>query len=955
VIEERAQVCGKCEWRWTCAAWDCARCGALGLNRDGRPRLVLSEGFLADPLAKCPRGHWRGEERPEEIIRRIREKEGAMPAGKRDAGGEGGTGFQPVEHGPDGRAAKGRRTDKRRCRSCREKMLKKMKDQVAADGAAAAKGDSGRHVVEGAVYDDADPCVPLGLPEPPELGTYLPDPQAAPPLKIACVITACNEGPEVERTVRSLLGSIIGRQHTVRAVVVDDGSTDESCSGIREKDSGERQVQVIRHDPALGVGRARNAGAYAGLRWGADVITFHDGHMRFPNGVIEALALKAHETGAITFSKAKGWWYPPDHPEVRDGKAKPGQPRSFVAWGSDIHWNRKDLVQPKYRIYKSGESPWPRIPCPMGACYVFARETVARLTAPTGRLWEDVAGRWGFSEQALAIKAFLLGVPVLLGRDLPTMHKYRSANPVQGAGSENMRNAAFALAALLSPQTFDLRFRDACRAHVGEKGLAALVRRARGGGHELPWSPQDEREMFLRLFGRGATVSEPHLCHRWLDALDLSEGNIAGLPRPPRVLQWRPGESTLLIRRLFPEARITCLEWSEHRAQNWAPTLKQLGARLVRLPLEHWSNPVRGGFLKGGEQEFDLITVGGEFPERCREAADSLLARNGVILVNPTGDRILIEDAERRREDGQIKKFEEVTTSAPEASADAAQAPTPGGKIIDLPANGPKRRKPTCTALLLNWKRPDTFGRVIDSVGRQTVRPRVWIWDNGATPTSPGLVFFDKSAADSRPMESHPFVDRVVRPGENMGCWPRWLLASMCDSEYVCTCDDDLYLADERVLEDAIEAHRTLCPDGIVGVFGWRRREGGRPLGEGGYKGGRHTNGADEDVRVDLVKGRFMVLRREQLAAVPLLHPALVGREEMLIRCDDIYVNLCISEGRPGAHLVPGVLGKHGRRLRENCKQDERALASNPGHYTERGEMIRLLLDYYVPAPQTAG
>ena len=856
-------------------------------------------------------------------------------------------------------------------------------------------------------------------------------------MKIATVITAHNEGPEVAATVKSMAASMRDPQTELLVVVVDDGSTDgsaDSCELRGEScDSAQFSIRVVRHDKPLGVGRARNAGLAVALEWGADVVSFHDGHMRFPQGVIEALAAKAvgdspalhpqitqiaqrteTEGGgrraevrsavraervpvspssvksaesadsrfpAIITSKAKGWWFDENHPQVKAGKVKAGDEHSFRAWGADMHWNSGYGLQPKYRLYANkepgGQPDWARVPCPMGACYVFSRRTIERLTAPTGRLWDDVAGRWGFSEQALAVKAFLLDIPVLVSRDLATHHHYRNSNPVPNAGVEIWKNVCWSMAALLSEETFDLRFRDFCETRLGKEECSRIVAAARkdaarhpqitqiaqrterqdGDKHteanavratRAPASPlsvesvqsADSREdmIWTHLLGRSPTITKPHSNHAWLSQI---RETVSSDLRPPtsvlRVLQWRPGESTVLLRKAFPDAEITALEWFPHRTQNWRALCKRLRVKLHQTTLEAWTNPVQAGFLKG-QAPFDLITIGGELADQCLPAAKGLVAPGGWTVINRTADALQIEDAERKKT-GELMKAAvggrkaEVRRQKTEGDRD------PKGVKVPVPlspssASPRLRGSPSVTVVLLNWKRAENIGLLLNCLQKQTAKPRVVVWDNGFGVD--GGLKWSPPNGPLLEVHLHPLVDLAVYSSGNLGCFPRWQLAAHCQTEYVCSLDDDLMFKDPRVLEDAITAHRTLCPDGIVGMFGWRRVEGRD------YKGGRHMHGANQDVRVDVIKGRFMLLRREQLERVPTVHPAALPED--YVRADDVYVSLCISEGKPGHHLVPGVLGK---RWEEVGHQDGRALASDAGHYKSRGDLVERMLAYY--------
>jgi SAM-dependent methyltransferase len=246
----------------------------------------------------------------------------------------------------------------------------------------------------------------------------------------------------------------------------------------------------------------------------------------------------------------------------------------------------------------------------------------------------------------------------------------------------------------------------------------------------------------------------------------------------------------------------------------------------------------------------------------------------------------------------------------------------------------PAPSAPLVTALLLNYKRPQNMQRVLDCLAAQTVPVQVYLWNNGEP-----LTVRCNGGAEPVPVQQHPLVRLVVTPTSNLRCWPRWLLGSMADTEFLCTLDDDLVLADERVLEDAVRASREKCPDGIVGFFGWRRVPGRS------YRKSQHVNGSDEDCWVDLIKGRFMLLRRVLLERVPLLHPVFRATPDYRGRADDIYVNACVSGGRPGAHLVPGVLGKRYVELSE-CGV---ALRDEQGHREERDELVSSMFSLHAP------
>jgi len=452
-------------------------------------------------------------------------------------------------------------------------------------------------------------------------------------LHVAAVVTAHNEGDEVRRTVQSVADSI--DRAFLDVIVVDDASSDGSCPPDQLARIGGRNVRVavVRHQQAQGVGRSRNHGARLACERGAHVVSFHDAHMRFPSGGIEALALGALASDGIVCSASAGL-----HDDA---------PRW---WGCDLFWNARDALQPKWRM-KPPDGAWGRVPCPMGAAYVISVATVERLSRPTGRLWEDTAGRWGFSEQALAVKAFLMDVPVLVSRDVHTGHLYRERNPVPDAAREVWRNICRATAVLLPERIFQERFAAWCEHRLGSREFGRVASAAFEQRRELHWK-RDPEDVFTHLCGRDAPVAEPHPDHRWLgdvaaatEALALRRAQGDGL----RVLCWRPGEAMLRARRALPKAEVLAIECPGHRTANWRATCRRLGIALQTATLgsDYVLAPMAHSSSHG---PFDFVLAGGEMQEECCEAARAMLAAGGTVLVNPSADRNLIEHEEAARE-----------------------------------------------------------------------------------------------------------------------------------------------------------------------------------------------------------------------------------------------------------------------------------------------------------------
>lgn len=209
------------------------------------------------------------------------------------------------------------------------------------------------------------------------------------------------------------------------------------------------------------------------------------------------------------------------------------------------------------------------------------------------------------------------------------------------------------------------------------------------------------------------------------------------------------------------------------------------------------------------------------------------------------------------------------------------------------------------TIVLLNWKRPDNLRRVLDDLGRQTLRPEIFLWNNGGP-------------------FAHPAVAWQVDSSANKMCWPRWFMASMASTEFIAVLDDDLTFRDERVLEDAVERARAMPPRTALGYAGAVLHDM-RNYGECDHV---HSDAAG-DRQVDIVKGRFMLLRTADLRTV---HLEPDPPREVLMS-DDIMICGALADGRKGRHLVPAVLAG---RFRELPGHDGLNLEPTHGAYREK-------------------
>jgi len=323
-----------------------------------------------------------------------------------------------------------------------------------------------------------------------------------------------------------------------------------------------------------------------------------------------------------------------------------------------------------------------------------------------------------------------------------------------------------------------------------------------------------------------------------------------------------------------------------------------------------------------------------------------------LLRLKPRDAPILTALAETHTALGQLAEGEHYCLEALEADPDHAPARRrleelhPGTRksaeemLREAGSAGQCRcdERPQVTVVLVNYRRVQNLKAVLDCLSDQTVPVQVFLWNNAyGGPRAAGQAEAGPDRQDLLEAATHPLVKLCVESSRNMRCWPRWLLASMANTEYICSMDDDLVFTDARVLEDAVWASRTKCPEGVVGFFGWQRVPGES------YRNSSHESGNLQDRWVDFIKGRFMLFRRELLERVPLAHPVFRDVDALLRRADDFYVNICISRGERNAHLVPGILGFR----YENLPTWHTGLATEKGHWDERDDLVRRMFEFY--------
>jgi hypothetical protein len=161
------------------------------------------------------------------------------------------------------------------------------------------------------------------------------------------------------------------------------------------------------------------------------------------------------------------------------------------------------------------------------------------------------------------------------------------------------------------------------------------------------------------------------------------------------------------------------------------------------------------------------------------------------------------------------------------------------------------------TACLLNWKRRDNLIKIVDACKNQGCA--VFLWNNN-------------------PEENYNFkVDWQVNSSVNRFCIPRWWMASLAQTEYVFSLDDDLIFKNDNVISQCIEFIKDLPNDTILGKGGVKLNN------ELDYFKSKSTKNGIEIKDLDIIKGRFLFTRTSLVRQATLEHN--------FVRGDDIFIS----------------------------------------------------------------
>ena len=126
--------------------------------------------------------------------------------------------------------------------------------------------------------------------------------------------------------------------------------------------------------------------------------------------------------------------------------------------------------------------------------------------------------------------------------------------------------------------------------------------------------------------------------------------------KPSRILEWGPGESTLLMEKLRPKAKILSLEHQKVWYKKWVNHFGVEGNVLLLLSeaseedrsdkeWREYTNPTYS------DMKFDLIFIDGRERVKCLEFAKKVISDKGVVILH---------DSERGEYAEGIKLFDVV-------------------------------------------------------------------------------------------------------------------------------------------------------------------------------------------------------------------------------------------------------------------------------------------------------
>lgn len=236
------------------------------------------------------------------------------------------------------------------------------------------------------------------------LGPRVPRMRAPAALSVAVVVTTINEGSDFEATLESLLTA---SRVPEMIVVVDDGSVESFEVRSRAFDGRGSNIVFVRNEYRKGCAASRDAGFRA---VDADLYIFVDSHMNFPsNWLDEMVAAHTLHPNAILA---------PISSDIDDDGSAPKQGGHWGT-GADLYVHPEKGITAKWAPISALPVSTLRTPAMMGACYLAPKQLLRDIGG-----WSMGLRGWGFDEEFVCTRAWLMGYEVRLVSSVHVSHRY---------------------------------------------------------------------------------------------------------------------------------------------------------------------------------------------------------------------------------------------------------------------------------------------------------------------------------------------------------------------------------------------------------------------------------------------------------------------------------------------------------------------------------------------------
>jgi hypothetical protein len=165
--------------------------------------------------------------------------------------------------------------------------------------------------------------------------------------------------------------------------------------------------------------------------------------------------------------------------------------------------------------------------------------------------------------------------------------------------------------------------------------------------------------------------------------------------------------------------------------------------------------------------------------------------------------------------------------------------------------------------VFLNWRRRDNLYSILNQTFHQTVKPYMYLVDNAS---------YDKKY---KILVEDPI--NYIPSDNSLQCWARWELIKDIHTDYFCVIDDDIIFTNHSVLEvceNFMNKNPKVDAVGYSGVINDQQSQ---------YWDCTHImNPEDRNISVDVIKGRFMFIRRSSLEGLDMIPD---------FTCDDVKIS----------------------------------------------------------------